>query len=67
MARLKIIRSAPARALASALVIGALVGAPTIARADEGGVSFRVPGFFGSLAAAPLQPGFSAVNLLVAL
>lgn len=29
------------------------------ARADEGGVSFWVPGFFGSLAATPLQPGFS--------
>lgn len=29
------------------------------ARADEGGVSFWVPGFFGSLAATPQQPGFS--------
>jgi len=27
-------------------------------RADEGGVSFWIPGFFGSLAAAPLQPGW---------
>src|SRR5262245_61005910 len=27
--------------------------------ADEGGVSFWIPGFFGSLAAAPLQPGWS--------
>ena len=27
--------------------------------ADEGGVSFWLPGFFGSLAAAPLQPGWS--------
>ena len=26
--------------------------------ADEGGVSFWIPGFFGSLAAAPLQPGW---------
>ena len=63
MTQVKIVRSAPARALASALVIGALVGAPTVARADEGGVSFWVPGFFGSLAAAPLQPGFSAANI----
>ena len=26
-------------------------------------MSFWVPGFFGSLAAAPLQPGFSAANI----
>src|SRR5215472_11031995 len=29
------------------------------AMADEGGVSFWLPGFFGSLAAAPMQPGWS--------
>ena len=29
------------------------------ATADEGGVSFWVPGFFGSLAATPQQPGLS--------
>jgi hypothetical protein len=29
------------------------------AAADEGGVSFWIPGFFGSLAAAPQQPGWS--------
>jgi hypothetical protein len=45
----------------SALIVGAvalacLAGA---ARADEGGVSFWIPGFFGSLAASPLQPGWS--------
>src|SRR5437016_1738068 len=34
--------------------------APTIvARADEGGVSFWLPGLFGSLAATPLQPGWT--------
>ena len=32
--------------------------------ADEGGVSFWVPGFFGSLAAAPQVPGFSWANIL---
>jgi len=63
MTQVKSVRSAPARALASALVTGALVGAPTVALADEGGVSFWLPGFFGSLAAAPLQPGFSVVNM----
>jgi hypothetical protein len=33
------------------------------ATADEGGVSFWVPGFFGSLAAVPQQPGWSLVNI----
>src|SRR3954470_10971978 len=32
----------------------------SVARADEGGVSFWLPGQFGSLAAAPAQPGWSA-------
>ena len=31
--------------------------------ADEGGVSFWVPGFFGSLAATPQQPGWSLANI----
>jgi hypothetical protein len=31
---------------------------PRIALADEGGVSFWLPGFFGSLAAVPTGPGF---------
>ena len=33
------------------------------ASADEGGVSFWVPGFFGSLAATPQQPGWSLANI----
>ena len=41
-------------ALAAAL---ALVSQASLA--DEGGVSFWIPGFFGSLAAAPLQPGWA--------
>ena len=45
------------------LLLGALIGAPTIAAADEGGVSFWIPGFFGSLAAAPQQPGWSLTNM----
>ena len=32
---------------------------PLSALADEGGVSFWLPGIFGSLAAVPQQPGFS--------
>ena len=41
------------------LVLGVLISAPTIAAADESGVSFWIPGFFGSLAAAPMQPGWT--------
>lgn len=33
------------------------------ARADEGGVSFWVPGQFGSLAAVPAQPGWSFATI----
>jgi hypothetical protein len=32
---------------------------PTTSLADEGGVSFWLPGLFGSLAATPLVPGFT--------
>jgi hypothetical protein len=45
--------------LGLASLLGGLLNAPTGAMADEGGVSFWIPGFFGSLAAAPQQPGFS--------
>jgi hypothetical protein len=51
------------------LGIAAIVLAPAItllsqgAFADETGVSFWVPGFFGSLAATPQQPGWSLANV----
>jgi hypothetical protein len=41
------------------LGILASIGTPTTTKADEGGVSFWIPGFFGSLAAAPLEPGMA--------
>jgi hypothetical protein len=41
------------------ILICALACEPRPAAADEGGVSFWVPGFFGSLAATPQQPGWS--------
>jgi hypothetical protein len=41
----------------------AMAFAPQAARADEGGVSFWVPGLFGSLAAAPGQPGFGLASI----
>ena len=34
-----------------------------MALADEDGVSFWVPGFFGSLAATPQQPGWSLASI----
>jgi len=46
-----------------ALTGSCLVGVRS-AVADEGGVSFWVPGFFGSLAAAPQVPGFAFANVL---
>jgi hypothetical protein len=39
------------------------VSASTIAAADEGGVSFWIPGFFGSLAATPQQAGWSLASI----
>src|ERR1700730_19331100 len=41
------------------LTLSALISMPTIAAADEGGVSFWLPGLFGSLAAVPQQAGWS--------
>src|SRR5262245_60569588 len=46
--------------LVGAVALGCLAGA---AHADEGGVSFWLPGFFGSLAAAPQQPGWSLTSI----
>jgi hypothetical protein len=36
---------------------------PRLAAADEGGVSFWIPGFFGSLAAVPATPGWSVTEI----
>lgn len=45
------------------LAFAALAWSANIASADEGGVSFWIPGFFGSLAAAPQQPGWSWASI----
>ena len=45
----------------AAAALGLLVSQPALA--DEGGVSFWIPGFFGSLAATPQQPGFSLATI----
>src|SRR5215471_18444899 len=45
-------------------VAGAVVvSTGTSSLADEGGVGFWVPGFFGSLSATPQVPGFSFANI----
>ena len=60
--------AARTRAVRSGLVWGAItlasvVAVPGSSLADEGGVSFWIPGFFGSLAAAPQQPGWSLATI----
>jgi len=53
--------------LASAVIvlgIAAIFSIPKSAFADEDGVSFWIPGLFGSLAAAPQQPGWSLTSIL---
>jgi hypothetical protein len=41
----------------------AVISTATKSLADENGVSFWVPGFFGSLAATPQQPGWSLASI----
>ena len=52
-------RSLVSPLVAATLAFAASAAAPTVSFADETGVSFWVPGFFGSLAATPQQPGWS--------
>ena len=47
----------------AAVILAQMMFFSHCASADEGGVSFWVPGFFGSLAATPLQPGWSLTNI----
>lgn len=53
------IRSWPKVAGLIAAVAVHVVGSVQNARADEGGVSFWLPGIYGSLAAVPQQPGWT--------
>lgn len=59
MAMQAVTKAGLARLLGSMLVSGTILLAPQAVRADQGGVSFWLPGAFGSLAAAPLQPGWA--------
>ena len=56
-------------AASAALAIGAVISLPAISLADENGVSFWLPGLFGSLAAVPQQPGwaFTVANYFTSL
>ena len=49
------------------LCASALGLAPSAAHADNGGLSFWLPGIFGSLAAVPGQPGWSWLTLYLHL
>ncbi len=49
--------------LAASTLLLAMVVFSQRALADESGVSFWVPGFFGSLAAAPQQPGWALATV----
>lgn len=48
---------------AAALTIAAVASVPQVSLADQGGVSFWLPGTFGSLAAVPQQPGWSLATV----
>jgi len=63
MNRFAFIRSASSIAFGSGVLLGVFVIAPAVAVADEFGVSFWLPGLFGSLAATPQQPGFSLATI----
>jgi hypothetical protein len=45
------------------LALVAFAGGASVARADESGISFWVPGTYGALAAAPLPQGFSIAEI----
>jgi hypothetical protein len=49
----------------AALAFSALATMSNNSRADEGGISFWLPGFFGSMAATPQQPGWSLATIYV--
>lgn len=51
------------RRIAAALMVAGVAMTSNAARADEGGVSFWLPGLFGSLAAVPQQPGWSLATV----
>src|SRR5579872_3621988 len=63
MGRLALRSCAASLAGASAIIAITALTTASSALADESGVSFWVPGLFGSLAATPQQPGFSLTTI----
>jgi hypothetical protein len=51
------------RVLTACVALTAVASTTTTSLADEDGTSFWVPGFFGSLAAVPQQPGWSLTSI----
>jgi len=51
------------RQLVAFAIVASLVTVAKPALADQGGISFWVPGLFGSFAASPLAPGLSAATI----
>ena len=49
--------------LGAATIAAGLALCPGISRADESGISFWVPGLYGSLAATPATPGWSVATI----
>jgi hypothetical protein len=45
------------------LAFAAFASSINTSHADEGGISFWIPGFYGSLAATPQQPGWSLASI----
>ena len=48
--------------MTSVFAIGGALVSAIVAHADEGGLSFWLPGLFGSFAAAPGEPGWSVAT-----
>jgi len=61
--RAALFRSCQSGLICGAFALAAVCSFTGIALADEGGVSFWIPGLFGSLAAVPQQPGWSASSI----
>ena len=51
------------RRIVLGVVIAVALTTPQVAQADEGGVSFWLPGMYGSLAAVPQNPGWSFASV----
>jgi hypothetical protein len=52
-------------AAAALLMLAAALAAPDVADADEGGVSFWLPGLFGSMVAVPGVPGWAFTTIYI--